>query len=288
MKGRGWAHQAQVISPPLSLKFMRNCRAHYRVGRREMLVDPHHFLILNHGTDYDVDIDASGQREQAESWIMFFPEGAAESVGRAMDSRDVELLDEPNRTEERYRFSERVRMGEAGLTSLVRNMADDAGSGAKQIGGLGNEARLLAILHRMHQIEREDFRVHERIDAQRPGTRTELWRRLSLGRDWLQAHSTEEVTLVDAAKAASMSVFHFQRRFTDVFGESPHAWRSRCRLRHAQHLLTHSDRKVLDVCIEVGFSSLSSFGLWFRRLTGVSPGRWRRVHGHRTHIRNFR
>ena len=92
---------------------------------------------------------------------------------------------------------------------------------------------------------------------------------------WLDAHAHEDVDLERAARAASLSPFHFLRLFARVLGVTPHQYLVRARLRRAARLLSDGERRVTDVALEVGFSDLSNFVRTFHRATGVSPRRFR-------------
>lgn len=78
------------------------------------------------------------------------------------------------------------------------------------------------------------------------------------------------------AQGASLSLSHFIRRFTAVFGETPHQFRTRIRLKRAKELLALGEGSVTDVCMSVGFSSLGSFSWLFARHFGEPPSFYRR------------
>ena len=86
---------------------------------------------------------------------------------------------------------------------------------------------------------------------------------------------SSNVSISDAAREASMSSFHFIRRFKAVFGQTPHQFRTRERLTAAQRLLARG-HSVTDVCLDVGFNSLGSFSALFTRKIGVSPTGYQR------------
>ena len=99
--------------------------------------------------------------------------------------------------------------------------------------------------------------------------------RLCRARDLLADVGSPDVSIGAAAREASLSSFHFIRRFAAVFGETPHQFRTRERLTAAQRLLARG-HSVTDVCLEVGFHSLGSFSTLFARRIGVSPARYQR------------
>jgi AraC-like DNA-binding protein len=100
-------------------------------------------------------------------------------------------------------------------------------------------------------------------------------RRLCRARDLLGIDDDAR-PLVEIARAAGISPFHFIRLFDAVFGETPHQFRTRARLDRAKQLLV-SGASVTHTCMEVGFSSVGSFSQLFTRRVGVSPSAYHRV-----------
>ena len=100
--------------------------------------------------------------------------------------------------------------------------------------------------------------------------------RLCRARDYLGDCWRDRVTLENAAKEACLSPFHFNRVFTQVFGETPHEFVTKMRVEEAKKMLLAGDRSVTEICFEVGYESLGSFSARFRSLTGLSPKEFRR------------
>ena len=98
--------------------------------------------------------------------------------------------------------------------------------------------------------------------------------RLCLARERLRA--SERVPLALVAREARLSTGELIRRFTALFGETPHQYRLRERLERAKKLLASSERSVTEVCMDVGFSSVGSFSAWFARRVGRAPSTYRR------------
>jgi AraC-like DNA-binding protein len=103
----------------------------------------------------------------------------------------------------------------------------------------------------------------------------DLFVRLCRARDMLR-EADYPLTIDDLAREAAMSPFHFIRRFSALFGETPHQVRIQARLDRARNLLALSDDSVTDICMEVGFSSLGSFSALFARRIGAPPSAYRR------------
>ncbi len=92
---------------------------------------------------------------------------------------------------------------------------------------------------------------------------------------WIDANASRQIELVNIAKQAGVSAFHFLRLFSKVLGVTPHQYLVRSRLRHAARLLADDPRSITAIAFDVGFGDLSNFIRTFHRAAGVSPGRFR-------------
>ena len=101
-------------------------------------------------------------------------------------------------------------------------------------------------------------------------------RHLLRARDLADARYADALGVADMAREAGLSVAHFSREFTRVFGESPHAYLLTRRLERAATLLRTTDRRVVDVCFMVGLGSVGSFTTSFRRVYAMTPTEYRR------------
>lgn len=110
------------------------------------------------------------------------------------------------------------------------------------------------------------------------GVRTApLARHLLNARDLADRRYPEPLDLEALARAANVSPRHFSRSFRRVFGETPYQYLLARRLERARHLLRTTDRSVMEICLDVGFSSVGSFTTTFRRHVGVTPTAYRRA-----------
>lgn len=92
----------------------------------------------------------------------------------------------------------------------------------------------------------------------------------------MDARFAEPLDLDDMARAAGFSRYHFAREFRAAFGETPGAYLSRRRVERAKRLLESANLTVTEVCMVVGFSSLSSFSRRFSELVGCTPSVYQR------------
>jgi transcriptional regulator GlxA family with amidase domain len=93
---------------------------------------------------------------------------------------------------------------------------------------------------------------------------------------YMAGHLGEPLALREVAGAVAVSPRHLTRLFNRVAQRSPMESLTALRLDRAAELLRTSDKRVTDVCTEVGYSSLSHFVRLFTRRFGLTPGRYAR------------
>jgi AraC family transcriptional regulator len=93
---------------------------------------------------------------------------------------------------------------------------------------------------------------------------------------WIEARLGEPLTLELIAEQAGLSAYHFSRLFTARMGRSVMAHvRGRRLVRGARRLCAEPDLKLVDLAFDCGFESQEAFSRAFKRVFGVSPGRFR-------------
>jgi AraC-like DNA-binding protein len=254
----------------LSIKTFRQGAAFYDIGSGRYRVDDRGYLIVNEGQPYEITIDSPAE---IESFCVFFEPGLAEDMRRAIVWNDRRLLDDPHAQIEPVRFIERVHPHDDLVTPRIERLRSAPLTLRSDAGWLDEQAReLVAAL--LAEDRRERTRS-DRLDAVRPATRLELYRRIQRAREYARASLGHRLELRDLARVACMSPAHFLRTFRAGFGVTPHAFLTRERLAAATRLLETTDRPVTDICLTVGFESLGSFSWAFRRRFGLSPLGWR-------------
>ena len=103
----------------------------------------------------------------------------------------------------------------------------------------------------------------------------ELNRRMLRARDAMDRTYAEPLDVPRLARIACVSEAHFIRIFRATFGETPHRYLQRRRVERAMFLLRETDRNITDICLDVGFASLGTFGRTFRDIVGMTPTEYR-------------
>jgi AraC family transcriptional regulator len=114
-------------------------------------------------------------------------------------------------------------------------------------------------------------------------------RRLARGRDgtlprgrlravveYIEGHLDASPSLEQMAAVAGLSVYHFARQFKAATGLPPHQYVIARRVERAKELLqAGTELSLAKVAADVGFSDQSQFTHHFKRVVGVTPGRFR-------------
>jgi transcriptional regulator GlxA family with amidase domain len=95
-------------------------------------------------------------------------------------------------------------------------------------------------------------------------------------RDAMDRDYAKPLDVPSLARIAYVSEAHFIRTFRATFGETPNRYLQRRRVERAMFLLRESDRSVTEICLDVGFVSIGTFGRLFKEIVGESPTTYRR------------
>jgi len=92
----------------------------------------------------------------------------------------------------------------------------------------------------------------------------------------VEDHLDASLTLEELAAVAHLSPYHFARQFRAVTGLPPHQFVIARRVERARQILQQDgDLSLAQVASRAGFSDQSQFSRHFKRLVGVTPGRFR-------------
>lgn len=98
---------------------------------------------------------------------------------------------------------------------------------------------------------------------------------------FIRERYASEFSLSEVAEAAGLSAAYFSKVFKSELGESFSEHVNRLRIERAVILLTGSELSLAEIAGQVGFEDQSYFTKVFKRIIGISPGRYRESGGRR-------
>lgn len=96
---------------------------------------------------------------------------------------------------------------------------------------------------------------------------------VNLIRDYLKSHYAEDVSLSKLASVTNLSPFYLLRVFRKQVGCPPHEYQTQVRIARARKLI-RKGHSISEVALEAGFFDQSHFSRHFKRIVGMSPGRY--------------
>lgn len=101
-----------------------------------------------------------------------------------------------------------------------------------------------------------------------------LYRRIVRAKLFIDERYGDKIDVDNIADEAFFSKFHFIRLFKKAYGKTPHQYLTFVRIEKAKELL-QSSLSITDICFSVGFDSVTSFVVLFRRMVGLTPTLYR-------------
>jgi transcriptional regulator GlxA family with amidase domain len=94
--------------------------------------------------------------------------------------------------------------------------------------------------------------------------------------DWLAAHFSVTNPVEEMVRRSGLAERTFKRRFTDATGFSPIDYVQRLRIEDAKRRLERTDTSADEISWKVGYEDAAFFRRLFKRVTGMTPGAYRR------------
>ena len=262
--------ETDVHTSRLSIRCITGGDQYYKVGSNEYRVTPENYLVINHGQQYKTSYEASGNKEMM---LMAFKPGFAEEILYAVMTDEDKLLDDPFKPvdqpisffEKAYETDPYIRNTFSWFRELMKE--DIAWKKTVDL-----DSVYAGILVRLLQIHRGVHAEINKIDSVKFSTRLELYKRLHLGKEFLDSNLHCKISLEEVSRIASLSPHHFKRMFKILLGHSPHDYHVKKRLEYAKQLIEAGGLDVNEICQRVGFEDASSFIRLFKSNYGRTPG----------------
>jgi len=228
-----------------------------RVNREPMTIDSSQYLLV----DQDSRLSISLPRPGVQPLFLFF-HTAKVRVALAKQQADLCWL-------------QRLHPMNAVLRERLQWLIQ-LGSNCSSFSALKADGMLFDILQGFIRQALAAERESEALPVTRRSTRIELFKRLSMAREYILANYSGAVSLDDMAETALLNSQHFLRMFRECYGITPHQYVMGVRLTAARQLLINTKEPVSAICRQTGFESLSSFSGLFRQRFGAAPSLYRK------------
>jgi len=98
---------------------------------------------------------------------------------------------------------------------------------------------------------------------------------ITKARAFIEAHQTEDIGLIEVARAVNTSTYYFCKVFKRYAGLGLTEYIIRARIEKSKNLLLNPNLRVSEIAYDVGFQSLTHFNRVFKRILCQSPTDYR-------------
>ncbi|MDN5201146.1 AraC family transcriptional regulator [Fulvivirgaceae bacterium BMA10] len=255
----------------LTLRGILHGYQYHQVGGHDHMVRKDNYLIVNKGQSYSSEIHTD---RPIEAIIVAFKDGILQEVYNNLTRPELSLLDNPEgETTDRIELFENTYPQDRIILQALLALK----------GGIINQYRGPIFYEQIHYLLLERIianhlgvlEVVSSLETQKQSTRAELYRRLAIAKDYIDAHFPNKLSLDNISKVAALSPYHFLRTFKTLFKTTPLEYLTQQRLRFAKYLLRNSDKPISQITLDVGFNDPSSFTRLFNKKFGITPSAYR-------------
>ncbi len=94
--------------------------------------------------------------------------------------------------------------------------------------------------------------------------------------NYVNANLDKKIAIEDLALVAHFSPFHFHRIFQSLMNESVGNYITRIKLEKASQRLSYTDKSILEISLDFGFSSTATFSRAFKKYFDSTPTQYRK------------
>lgn len=98
---------------------------------------------------------------------------------------------------------------------------------------------------------------------------------------YIEKHFRENLTLTEIANHVNVSVYHLAHTLKEEIGSSPIQYAIHCRMECAKKQLNETNLSIQQIALDLGYDNPNYFNLLFKKMTGKSPGKYRKENKNR-------
>jgi len=102
------------------------------------------------------------------------------------------------------------------------------------------------------------------------------WEQIQQTIEFIEDHLNEEIDILGLAKMASLSPFYYQRLFSRLVKKPVAEYIKLRRMAKATEIMIQKDKRILDIALDLGFSSHEHFSRTFKDTFGLTPDEYRK------------
>lgn len=241
----------------------------YRIGDRQHAITPGRFLVVNHHQRFQCRVHSP---EVVEGMCFYIDPASADEIYQVQTAGHAKMLENEGKAPlKKVLFTEKVfGLGESPLGQFLQAMTPILRDPQQRV-RVDFESFFLTMAERLVESQYQTNLLINNLSNEKVSTREELYRRMSLARNYIDENFLQEVNLDQLAIVAMTSKYHFLRCFKEIYRCSPYQYVLQKRLQHGAQLLLSDRNSLTEVALETGFTDRRAFNKAFRKAFGVLP-----------------
>jgi len=255
------------ITGPISLFINLKGNSICTIDGRRMNVTEDNYCISNRQQQYTLQIE-NGQ--PAETFNIHIGEHFSEKIMQGLTLSSTALLNDGNQVSTPpLAFYNKLYRKEEHFTCIINRLK--LLQGKDSFDKMLFEETLAELMMYLLQQRKNILVDIAKMPPVKTPVKEELYKRITLATDYIQANYSKNIQLDDIAAAACLSKFHFLRLFKQVNKVSPYQYIQDMRIKKASHYLTTTNESIADIAALLGYENSNSFSRIFKQRTGVYP-----------------
>jgi AraC family transcriptional regulator len=255
-----------------SIRVVLSGTERYRLGKKNLVVYPGSFLVINEGTVFNTDIYSD---VPANIFSILYSAQFLGAFHRDHTEGEMTMLDDPFNTNcSPPSFLETIYPFTGDMMFNLLHLKDHYDSGHHNE-MLIDEYLYYCLLNFYSLYSREILAKRDRLKVLNKTSRSELFKRLNNAKDYMHSNCNQPITIQEISDYACLSAIHFHRTFKQTYNCSPHQYLMQLRLNNARHMLKNTGYSISEIVNLVGFDNVSSFIRLFKERFGNTPGSYR-------------
>ena len=256
-----------VHNSRFSIRAVYNGYQKYQVHNREFVLNSDQFLVVGEGERFEHQLE---QDKDASGIVVAFNPQFIKYYLYYINHSDDQILDHPfEKTEASLYFFDGSYEKTVALDMYLRTLIADINKGLSD--PLYYQTLFVRLLDELVGIENGLHQRIRNIPAMKKKTREELYKRLAISKDYIDARIQEKLSLEKIAQHSCLSPFHFLRSFRDFYQMTPYQYVLQQRLKKAHFLINDSATSPKQVMRMSGFDNYRTFQRSFQKKYGVTP-----------------
>ena len=258
------------IKGPFSLFINLKGNSLVQADSKPFRVNEQCYALSNFGQHYDLLLD---EQEATEIFNIHFGEVFYFEALCTLSQNDSALLDNPFEcTVSPLHMTPRTVFRSPSFNAMIQDLRSGYQTGMERA---VEEGLLFQLLSQVLFDNSREIRKIQGLPIKSTSVRSEMAKRLFLGRDYIHAHYKESFTLERLSQVSCLSKYHFLRLFKQAFGCTPYQYQKQLRITRGLELIQQSKLPLEEIALAIGMENGSSLSRMIFQTTGQYPSHYR-------------